>query len=73
MHSGGAINAVDTFATAFPHRSIGYMYEVKAIYIDDRDTAANMAWAQKLGDELAPYLQGACMHPAPWVASSRLT
>lgn len=36
-HSGGAINRVARDATAFPHRDIGYMWEVKAIWQDVAD------------------------------------
>lgn len=67
-HVGGAIAAKSSTATSYVHRDAMFAYEVKAIWSDPSEEAANVEWALQLGDALQPYLSGAYVNYIdPWL------
>ena len=44
---------------AFPYRDFNLVYQVKAIWVDQDESAANMRWATDLAAQVGPYTSGA--------------
>merc|ERR1711998_829753 len=57
---GGRIRAINSTATAFPHRRSQFVLQVKAIWDDNTaaEASANMAWVKSLKKWLAPLATG---------------
>jgi FAD/FMN-containing dehydrogenase len=57
--AGGAVNEVAGNATAFPHRGLQVLLQVKAIWGDGGDAAANMRWIDGIAAKVDRYANGA--------------
>jgi FAD/FMN-containing dehydrogenase len=55
---GGAVNRIAPDATPYPHRSADYAYHVFPGWADEADDTANMDWARRFQDRLAPLATG---------------
>jgi len=55
---GGAIARVPGDATAFAHRDALFHLSAISLWEHDDETAANVAWAERLKADLAPHLSG---------------
>jgi len=56
--AGGAVARVPADATAFVHRSALHYVSVISLWQEEKDTAANLAWADDLAGALRPHLTG---------------
>jgi FAD/FMN-containing dehydrogenase len=52
----GAVNRVDTAATAFAHRAPGYSLLIVSQWLDSRETEPNVAWARETFEALTPHM-----------------
>jgi FAD/FMN-containing dehydrogenase len=52
----GAVNRVDTSATAFAHRAPGYSLLIVSQWLDPRETEPNVAWAKETFEALTPHM-----------------
>ncbi len=55
---GGAIARVPHDATAFAHRASLFYVSIIALWADDAETDANLAWTDEIATGLRPYLNG---------------
>jgi FAD/FMN-containing dehydrogenase len=55
---GGAVTRVPVGATAFAHRSSVHYVSLIAMWQDEHETDANIAWVDKFADALRPVLNG---------------
>ena len=54
----GAVNRVDTAATAFAHRAPGYSLLIVSQWQDPGETGPNIGWARQTFDALRPHMAG---------------
>jgi len=59
MHQGGKTNTFSSEATAFPHRTAEFIFELAAVWNREDETRANVEWAFQAGQELAGCFSGA--------------
>ena len=57
-HIHGAASRVPVTATAFPHRYNQLNFSALAIWLDEKETEANMTWVRELWGDLRPHLAG---------------
>ncbi len=55
-HFHGAATRVAPDATAFPHRREGYNFLVAGLWLDPRETDANVAWTRAMHDAMRPFM-----------------
>lgn len=55
---GGRIAEVNSQATAFPHRSVELMIQIKGIWDDPEEQESNMQWVKNVRRLVEPYLSG---------------
>ncbi len=58
LSMGGAISRVPADATAFPHRDARWLLNVPASWVDEADTASEIAWVRDTFDAIAPFSSG---------------
>jgi FAD/FMN-containing dehydrogenase len=56
---GGAVAAVDSTVTAFPHRRALFDMQYQAYWQDDADAQADIAWIRAIREAMFPYTNGA--------------
>lgn len=56
---GGAVAAIDTTATAFPHRQALFDLQYQAYWPADGDAEAGIAWVRAMREAMLPYTHGA--------------
>ncbi len=56
---GGAVAAIQSDATAFPHRRALFDLQYQAYWWDDTVEPASLAWVRDLRAAMAPYTMGA--------------
>jgi FAD/FMN-containing dehydrogenase len=55
---GGAVNQVETTATAFPHRHAAFNFSIFAGWTDPEDDEEIIAWTKAFHEAVAPYATG---------------
>ncbi len=58
----GKLTRVDPTATAFPHRSAQWHFEIAAQWTDPTEQAQHIAWARTLWQAVEPFMQGAAIN-----------